>query len=36
VLERMVKKRLGAIESPNNFGNFGNPSRKKDTRFDFD
>jgi len=36
MLERMVKNRLGAIESPNNFGN---PSKKKDlkdTRFDFD
>jgi hypothetical protein len=29
----------GAIESPNNFANFENPSKKKDlkdTRFDFD
>jgi hypothetical protein len=39
VLERMGKKKWGAIESPNNFVKFENPSKKrdlKDTRFDFD
>jgi hypothetical protein len=28
-LEKMGKKRQGAIESPNNFANFGNPLKKK-------